>query len=99
MVRALSRAASLVLAAAMWLAPAIQAQTASGRITGTVLDSATTRPLASVRVTITGTRLGATTTEDGRYTIAGVPVGTHTLDVRRLGFKPLTLPNVAVTAN
>lgn len=99
MVRAFSRAASLVLAAAVWFAPAARAQSGSGRITGLITDSATTRPLSSVRVTVNGTRLGATTNEEGRYTITGVPAGTHTLDLRRLGYKPLSLPNIAVTAN
>ena len=70
---------------------------ATGRITGTATDSASGRPLSAVQVAIPGTRLGASTDEAGRFTIAGVADGTYTLEVRRLGFLARTVPNVRVT--
>jgi TonB-linked SusC/RagA family outer membrane protein len=96
----LSRAlAALVLSAIATLPPSARAQApATGRITGVVLDSASGQPLGSVQVFVTGTKLGSSTTESGRFTIAGVPVGTHALETRRVGYRGGRLANVAVTA-
>ena len=71
---------------------------ATGRITGVVVDSASSQPLGSVQVFVTGTQLGASTSENGRFTISGVPAGTHTLETRRVGYRTSRLPGVAVTA-
>src|SRR5690348_11934458 len=70
---------------------------AIGRITGVVIDSASSQPLGSVQVFVTGTQLGASTSDNGRFTINGVPVGTHTLETRRVGYRTSRLPGVAVT--
>jgi TonB-linked SusC/RagA family outer membrane protein len=91
-------AAGLLLLAFPMLSRRAVAQDPTGRITGRVTDSSSTRPLGGVRISITGSRLGASTDEEGRYTITGVPAGTHTLDARRLGFKAVTRPNVTVTS-
>ena len=71
---------------------------ATGRITGVVLDSASSQPLGSVQVFVTGTTLGVSTAENGRFTINNVPVGVRTLETRRVGYRSTRLPNVAVTA-
>ena len=51
---------------AMALAPARATTQTTGRIDGTVLDSATSALLANVTVTVVGTKVGATTNEAGR---------------------------------
>ena len=60
----------------------------TGRITGTVTDSASGRPIQATTVTVIGTRLGAVTDAAGRYTIAAVPAGTPRLEARHLGYRP-----------
>lgn len=70
---------------------------APGRITGVVLDSASGRPLGGVQIAISGTRLGATTNDAGRFTIAGVAPGTYTLETRRVGYRARRISNVSVT--
>jgi TonB-linked SusC/RagA family outer membrane protein len=60
---------------------------ATGRITGTVADSATGRALGSVLVTVSGTRQRAITDDAGAFTIGGVPAGAHSLEVRRIGYQ------------
>lgn len=75
-----------VLLAALGVAP-LQAQGPTGSVRGTVTDSASQRPLAGITVTIGGR--GTVTREDGRYQIAGVPVGTDTLRARAIGFTPV----------
>jgi TonB-linked SusC/RagA family outer membrane protein len=78
------------------MAPALVAQT--GQIAGTVSDSSTGAPIPGAQVAVTGTTLGARTNETGQFTIAGVAPGTHSLDVRRLGFAARTVRGVQVTA-
>ncbi|HEX6600088.1 MAG TPA: carboxypeptidase-like regulatory domain-containing protein, partial [Gemmatimonadaceae bacterium] len=80
------RVLAAMLMAALFAPPLVaRAQTpATGRITGVVLDSASGQPLGAVQVFVSGTTLGSSTAENGRFTINGVPVGTHTLETRRV---------------
>ncbi|HTD61827.1 MAG TPA: carboxypeptidase-like regulatory domain-containing protein, partial [Gemmatimonadaceae bacterium] len=48
-------------------------------------------PIPAVRVSVTGTTLGALTTDSGRFTIRNVPAGTKTLEVRRIGYIGATI--------
>ena len=63
----------LMLAAALLGVPcaALLAQAGTGRVTGTVTDSANGQPIPGVNILVVGTRFGAATGPDGRYTIAG----------------------------
>ena len=60
---------------------------ATGRITGTVTGE-TGQPLVGVQVVVTGTRLGAITGDNGRYTITGVAAGTYQVRATRIGYRP-----------
>jgi TonB-dependent starch-binding outer membrane protein SusC len=59
-----------------------------GSISGRAVDSATSRPLANVQVSVVGTRFGAATRDDGTYTIAGVPAGNYTIRATYIGRVP-----------
>jgi TonB-dependent starch-binding outer membrane protein SusC len=89
----------LSLTGSLLLPPAVVAQTEVGRIAGTVTsaDSAILQPLAGTTVLVLGTQLGTVAGSDGRYSIANVPVGTHTVRAQRIGFAPLER-TVVVTA-
>jgi len=69
-----------------------------GRITGTVTDSATGRPVSDVQVLISGLRLGGTTDVRGQYAIIGVPTGPRLLEARRIGYAPFPGHTVDVPA-
>lgn len=73
-----------------------QASASSGGITGVVIDRSSGLPLSEAGVQIVGTRLGAITGEDGRYTIVGIPAGTVTIHVRRIGFQAKTVTGIAL---
>src|SRR5688500_3888187 len=88
--------ALLVIAGSLIGAPAY-AQ-ATGRIAGTVTDSAGGAPLGNVQVTVAGTRLGAQTDAAGRYSIGAVPEGTHIVETRRLGYRPARREGVVVSS-
>ncbi|AHG91214.1 TonB-dependent outer membrane protein, SusC/RagA [Gemmatirosa kalamazoonensis] len=64
----------------------LKRQVETGTVSGVVTDSATGAPVSGAQVGITGTALGTTTGTTGRFTIANVPVGTHTVQVRMIGF-------------
>ena len=81
---------SLKLALAMLMALAFTAtasaqEASTGRIAGTVTDSANGQPLGSVSVSVSGTRIGALTDAAGKYAINSVPAGTHSIETRRIG--------------
>lgn len=88
-----------VLSAALALLAAADVASAqsTGSVQGTVVDSASARPVPGVQITVAGTTLGARTNDAGTYTIRNVPAGTVTLRAQRIGFAP-TSRQVLVTA-
>ncbi len=83
---------SAVLVAAGCLAttlvPSSAKAQATGFIKGTVIDSASRRPVDGVQVVVAGSTLGALTSAGGTYVIRNVPVGTYSVRATRLGFGP-----------
>lgn len=73
----------------MALVPATPAPASSkviGGITGRVTAAGTSEPIYGATISVSGTGLRATTGSDGRYSINGVPDGTHTVFAQRIGF-------------
>jgi TonB-linked SusC/RagA family outer membrane protein len=77
---------------------ATRANAQTGRITGTVTDSAAAFPVGGANIVITGTTLGTATADDGRYLITGVQPGTYTVEARRLGYAPVRRTGIVVAA-
>ncbi|MDP9179581.1 MAG: TonB-dependent receptor [Gemmatimonadota bacterium] len=67
----------------------------SGRIAGTVTDSARA-PLSGAQVAIVGTGQRTVSDEGGRFTIANVAAGTYDLRAQRIGRQAQTVPGVVV---
>ena len=61
---------------------------AQGSLAGVVKEDSTGRVVAGAVVAIEKARRQATTDEAGRYLLADLPVGTHVMQVRRLGYVP-----------
>jgi TonB-linked SusC/RagA family outer membrane protein len=59
---------------------------ANGTVTGRVTMEGTNEPVYDATISVSGTRLRATTGTDGRYSIPGVPEGPHTVFAQRIGF-------------
>jgi TonB-linked SusC/RagA family outer membrane protein len=96
--------AALVLATAFALAPEpLAAQTpagaAAGAVRGRVTEDGTGQAIPGVQVAITvaANRLGALTDNNGVFVVRGVPAGTVTVRVARIGYAPTT-QTVAVPA-
>ena len=66
------------------------AEVVAGVVTGRIVDSATSRPLGNAQVAVVGTPLGAMTNDAGRFTIAGITAGTHTIRATLIGYAPQT---------
>jgi TonB-linked SusC/RagA family outer membrane protein len=72
------------------LSPAVVAAQERGSVAGVVVDAATQQPLAGALVTIQATGASGLTDERGRFLLANVPRGTHTLRVQFLGYELVT---------
>src|ERR1043166_1457200 len=76
----------------------LDAQEATGRIVGRVVDAATGQGIPQATIQIDTTRLMVQSGVDGRYDISGVRVGAVTIRVRRLGFAMKTVIGIKVDA-
>ncbi|MBC7896374.1 MAG: SusC/RagA family TonB-linked outer membrane protein [Cytophagaceae bacterium] len=79
-----------VFATTMMSASSIAAQESAGTIAGRVIDRGTTQPISEAQVQIAASVRGARTTETGEYRLTGVPAGTYTLRVVRIGYSQET---------
>lgn len=70
-----------------FVAGAREARAQTGKITGTVTDAETGRPIEGAQVTLVGTGRGAITGSNGRYFIISVTPGTYAVQARRIGYQ------------
>jgi hypothetical protein len=61
----------------------------NARLSGTVVDY-TGRPVGNAHAIVWGTKLDVTTNSAGVFSMDGLPGGTHTLEIRVIGFLPVT---------
>jgi outer membrane receptor for ferrienterochelin and colicin len=73
---------------------------AQGTITGTLLDSATAKPIDKLTVTLQGASSRQTTTDSlGRFILGDVPFGQYTLALSAVGYQQKTVPVTLSAAN
>ncbi|HEX9730040.1 MAG TPA: TonB-dependent receptor [Gemmatimonadales bacterium] len=70
--------------------------TATGRITGQVVDERTGRPIGEVEVRLVATNVTVQTDLDGRFVLSDVPVGPVVIEVRRIGYSFKTVTQVGI---
>jgi TonB-dependent SusC/RagA subfamily outer membrane receptor len=78
------------LALTLAAVPHLLSAQVTGTVRGRVTDAPSGRGVPEAQVTIAGTRLGASTNDNGDFTITAVPTGARTLNVRRIGYQPAT---------
>jgi len=80
--------ASLAIATMRFVGAPVDAhaQAQPGIVVGRVTDARSGDAVAGASLQVEGTRLGAVTGQDGRYRIVGVPTGTRTIIVLRIGY-------------
>jgi len=79
---------SALVACVLATASATEGFAQTGVVRGTVVDSASRRPVDAVQVTIVGSMVGAITNASGQYVIRNAPVGNHVVRAARLGHTP-----------
>ena len=77
----------IAVAAAVMSIPA-HAQAQTGTISGTVVDSASRKPLVGVSISVGDRRIR--TGYDGTFSLSGVPAGDRVLRAVILGYRPVT---------
>src|SRR5688572_26337437 len=87
--RALSGA---IVAACLFLSPALGQSTGTGTISGTVFNTTTQKMLERAAVTVAGTNLSAQTLSDGTFRLYNVPAGDHELVVSYAGLDDAKVP-------
>ena len=86
-------ALGLLLAVAPHL---VNAQATTGTVRGRVTDAASGQGVVNASVIVDGTRIGASTGDNGAFTLAAVPTGARSVTVRRIGYQ---LVRKSVTVN
>ncbi|HET6680797.1 MAG TPA: SusC/RagA family TonB-linked outer membrane protein [Gemmatimonadaceae bacterium] len=71
---------------ALLVVSAAAAQAQQGSIAVTVTETASGQPIDQAQVTVVNTTLGGLTNAEGKFTLRGVPVGSHRVRVLRVGF-------------
>ena len=71
----------------------------TGKVAGKVLDAQTGEPLVGVNVLLVGTTLGASSDIEGEYFILNIPPGTYAVKASAVGYGPVTVDAVRVTAD
>ncbi len=89
--------AALVVVLGCGVASPAVASAQAGTLVGLVTDSAGT-PLPGTQIGLTGTRYAITTGIDGRYRLIGVPAGSYSVRVQRIGSAVRTFPDIAIRA-
>ncbi len=84
-----------LLGVAIGVCAVVATAQAQRTLTGRVTDAGTHAPVPGVAVLVTGTQLGATTTDSGTFRINGVAATAVTLTARRIGYQPATAPVAA----
>jgi len=69
-----------------------------GTISGQVVNAKTQAPLPGATIQVVGTKLGAVTRGDGKFTIRNVPVGTVNIRVSSIGYEPKVVSDIAVNS-
>ncbi len=83
-------AKKVCLALSLLLAGPALAHAQTGRITGTVVDSANSQPIATARISVVGTTQATATDTDGRFSLSNIGAGAQQLRITRIGFTPIT---------
>jgi hypothetical protein len=89
----------LIVLFAVFLLMSSYAFSQDGKLRGRVVDGETGQPLIGANVYIEETTIGAATDVNGEYIILSLPPGTFTVRVSFIGYAPIIMSNVRISAN
>ena len=82
-----------------WAIAGVASAGITGKLTGRVYDKSTGVSLPGVNIIIKGSTMGAASNLKGEYFIINVPVGTYIMTASMMGYAPLEVQNVQVSAD
>lgn len=91
-------AGALAILVGMASAPPPLLAGTTGTLSGRVVDE-DGAPVAAVTILVVGTRLGAYSDGEGRFTILNISAGTYEVRASRLGYNPVTVAGVVISAD
>ncbi len=103
--RSVFAGSALLLALSSAIAAPIQAQqpaaarTATGTLAGRVISTGDGSSVAAAQIAVDGTTAGGLTDINGRYLIAGVPAGVHSIVIEALGYATKHVTDVRIVAD
>jgi hypothetical protein len=62
----------------------------TAQLRGTVKDADTDKPIRNAQIAVVGTQRTATTDAAGAFVLRGIPAGTRALEIRTIGYLPVT---------
>jgi len=71
---------------------------ATGRLSGTVVDKQTQKPLAGVTISVIGTDKGTIADTNGSFRLTGIALKNYTIEFSLVGYKKQTLYNITLSA-
>jgi outer membrane receptor protein involved in Fe transport len=71
----------------------------TGKIAGKVTDAQSKEAIPSVNIVVVGTTMGGASDIDGEYFILNIPPGTYQLRASAIGYSPVVIAAVSVTAD
>lgn len=67
-----------------------------GRLSGSVLDKSTQRPLPGASIVLASTPLGTIADSAGLFSIGNIPVKSYNIEISRVGYKSYVLYNMSI---
>lgn len=89
--------ATVLLPTAVRAQDRVPAAGSTGTIGGRLTEALKETPVAGATVRVLGQEIATQSDSSGRFTLRGVRLGIVTIEVRRLGFAPVTKGNIAVS--
>ncbi|MFC1724088.1 TonB-dependent receptor domain-containing protein [candidate division KSB1 bacterium] len=90
---------ALILFSLFFVLSDVFADGTTGTLAGYVKDKKTKEPLPGAQVIILNTKLGAAADKDGFYIVNHIPAGTYTVKITHVGYTPLIVKDVNITAD
>ena len=71
----------------------------NGSISGRISDKETHQPIEGANIIVINTSLGSASDIDGNFSIQIIPVGSYTIQVNMIGYKPIIRPNININTS
>src|SRR5574339_61712 len=70
----------------------------TGKLSGTVLDKLTQKPIGLASITLSGTKYGTITDTAGNFRLNSIPVGTYNVEAAYIGYRKQVVYNIIISA-